>query len=136
MRRAAGNGRASGETRTAAALGTTVVGSVGLRAEPAREAPNGRASGPLAMTHVLFEASTGSARRVAHRLPPAFRLPLRAVQRRVKYVAGLVARRWHRSLQLRVIGTTLVISVAVVAILGIFLIQQIANGLLAHQRTQ
>ena len=136
MRRAAGNGRASGETRTAAALGTTVVDSVGLRAEPARETPNGRASGPLGVTHALFEAGTGSARLVAHRLPPAFRRLLRALQRRVMSVAGLVARRWHRSLQLRVIGTTLVISVAVVAILGIFLIQQIANGLLAHQRTQ
>jgi two-component system sensor histidine kinase MtrB len=45
-------------------------------------------------------------------------------------LAGLVARRWHRSLQLRVIGTTLVVSVAVVAVLGIFLMQQIANGLL------
>src|SRR5215470_6822126 len=134
MRRAAGNGRASGETRTAAALGTTVVDSVGLRAQPAREAPNGRASGPLGVTHALFEAGTGSARLVAHRLPPAFRRLLRALQRRVMSVAGLVARRWHRSLQLRVIGTTLVISVAVVAILGIFLIQQIANGLLDSER--
>ncbi len=50
-------------------------------------------------------------------------------------VAGWVARRWHRSLQLRVIGTTLVVSVAVVAILGIFLIQQIATGLLNSERT-
>src|SRR5215468_6090548 len=134
MRRAAGNGRASGETRTAAALGTTVVDSVGLRAEPARETPNGRASGPLGVTHALFEAGTGSARLVAHRLPPAFRRLLRALQRRVMSVAGLVARRWHRSLQLRVIGTTLVISVAVVAVLGIFLMQQIAGGLHNSER--
>jgi two-component system sensor histidine kinase MtrB len=45
-----------------------------------------------------------------------------------------VARRWHRSLQLRVIGTTLVVSVAVVAVLGVFLMQQIASGLLDNER--
>jgi two-component system sensor histidine kinase MtrB len=56
-------------------------------------------------------------------------------RRRVRSIAGLASRRWHRSLQLRVIGTTLVISVAVVAVLGIFLIQQIANGLLEQERT-
>jgi two-component system sensor histidine kinase MtrB len=112
------------------------VDSIGGRAEPARETANGRASGPLGATHALFESGTASARLVAHRLPPAFQRPLRTVRRRVNSVAGLVARRWHRSLQLRVIGTTLVVSVAVVAILGIFLIQQIATGLLEHERTQ
>jgi two-component system sensor histidine kinase MtrB len=45
-----------------------------------------------------------------------------------------VARRWHRSLHLRIIGTTLVISMAVVVVLGIFLVQQIANGLLNTER--
>jgi two-component system sensor histidine kinase MtrB len=59
---------------------------------------------------------------------------LRAARRRAGSVAGLVSRRWHRSLQLRVIGTTLVISVAVVAVLGIFLMQQIASGLLNSER--
>jgi two-component system, OmpR family, sensor histidine kinase MtrB len=136
MRRAAGNKSAPGEARTATALGTTAVDSIGVRAEPARESANGRASGPLGATHALFETGAGSARLVAHRLPPAFQRLLRTVRRRVKSVAGLVVRRWHRSLQLRVIGTTLVVSVAVVAILGIFLIQQIANGLLDHERTQ
>jgi two-component system, OmpR family, sensor histidine kinase MtrB len=42
---------------------------------------------------------------------------------------------WHRSLQLRVISTTIVVSVAVVAVLGIFLDNQIASGLLANERT-
>src|SRR4029077_2669086 len=46
----------------------------------------------------------------------------------------LLARRWHRSLQLRVIGTTLVVSVVVVAVLGIFLVQQIASGLFNSAR--
>ena len=136
MRRAAGSGSAPGEARTAATLGAAAVDSAGLQAEPARETVNARASGPLGATHALFEAGTGSARLVAHQLPPAFQRLLRTAQRRVNSAAGLVVRRWHRSLQLRVIGTTLVVSVAVVAILGIFLIQQIANGLVAHQRTQ
>ena len=59
---------------------------------------------------------------------------LRAARRRAGSLAGLVARRWHRSLQLRVIGTTLVVSVAVVAVLGIFLMQQIAGGLHNSER--
>ena len=93
MKKATSNGQTSNKTRTTAALSTTVVDSVGLRAEPAREAPNGRASGPLGVTHALFEAGTGSARLVAHRLPPAFRRLLRALQRRVMSVADLVTRR-------------------------------------------
>jgi two-component system, OmpR family, sensor histidine kinase MtrB len=67
-------------------------------------------------------------------LPPALRAVLRAARHRVGSLAGLVARRWQRSLQLRVIGTTLVISVAVVAVLGVFLMQQIASGLLNSER--
>jgi two-component system sensor histidine kinase MtrB len=59
---------------------------------------------------------------------------LRAAWRQAGSLAGLMARRWHRSLQLRVIGTTLVVSVAVVAVLGIFLMQQIASGLLNNER--
>jgi two-component system, OmpR family, sensor histidine kinase MtrB len=59
---------------------------------------------------------------------------LGAARRRGGSLAGLVSRRWHRSLQLRVIGTTLVISIAVVAVLGIFLMQQIASGLLDSER--
>ena len=57
-----------------------------------------------------------------------------AARRQAGSLAGLVARRWHRSLQLRVIGTTLVVSVAVVAVLGIFLMQQIAGGLHNSER--
>ena len=43
-----------------------------------------------------------------------------------------VRQRWHRSLQLRVIGTTLVISAMMIAVLGFFLTEQIADGLLAN----
>jgi two-component system, OmpR family, sensor histidine kinase MtrB len=45
-------------------------------------------------------------------------------------VARNARTRWRRSLQLRVVTATLVLSVVVVAVLGFFLIQQIANGLL------
>ncbi len=69
-----------------------------------------------------------------HGFPPTIRVVLRAARRRAGSLAGLVSRRWHRSLQLRVIGTTLAISVAVVAVLGIFLMQQIASGLLNSER--
>jgi two-component system sensor histidine kinase MtrB len=53
----------------------------------------------------------------------------------VRSAAGRLLRVWHKSLQLRVIGTTIVVSVVVVAVLGIFLVNQIAAGLLASERT-
>ena len=57
------------------------------------------------------------------------------IYRRGKALAGQFRRRWHRSLQLRVIATTLMISVVVVAALGFFLMQQITTGLLNNERT-
>ena len=44
--------------------------------------------------------------------------------------------RWNRSLQLRVVGTTLAASVLVVAVLGFFVMQQIASGLLDSTEKQ
>jgi len=41
--------------------------------------------------------------------------------------------RWRRSLQLRVVATTLLLSAAVVAVLGFFLLQQITDGLLRNK---
>jgi two-component system sensor histidine kinase MtrB len=72
--------------------------------------------------------------RVAHRFAPPLRATLRIARRQVGSLGSLLARRWHRSLQLRVIGTTLVVSVVVVAVLGIFLVQQIASGLFSNAR--
>jgi two-component system sensor histidine kinase MtrB len=72
--------------------------------------------------------------RGAHRFAPALRATLRLARRQAGSLAGLLARRWQRSLQLRVIGTTLVVSVVVVAVLGIFLVQQIAGGLFSNAR--
>jgi two-component system sensor histidine kinase MtrB len=47
-------------------------------------------------------------------------------------VLGPLRARWHRSLQLRIVGSTLAISAIVVAVLGFFLMQQIAGGLLQN----
>ena len=74
-------------------------------------------------------------RPAARRLPPRARRAIRVAQRRAKVVAGRLRRRWHRSLQLRVAATTLVICVVVVTVLGFFLVQQIASGLLNSTRT-
>jgi two-component system, OmpR family, sensor histidine kinase MtrB len=69
------------------------------------------------------------------RLPPQVRRALRTLDRRARMVAGRMRRRWHRSLQLRVVATTLVICVVVVTVLGFFLVQQIESGLLNSART-
>ena len=74
-------------------------------------------------------------RRAGRRLPPRVRRALRTLDRRARLVAGRMRRRWHRSLQLRVVATTAVISVVVVTVLGFFLVQQIESGLLNSART-
>ena len=43
-----------------------------------------------------------------------------------------VKQRWRRSLQLRVVSTTLVISATMIAVLGFFLTEQIAYGLVTN----
>jgi two-component system, OmpR family, sensor histidine kinase MtrB len=65
-------------------------------------------------------------------LPHRVTITLRTVLRLQHSLTGKVRRRWHRSLQLRVIGTTLVISAMMIAVLGFFLTEQIADGLLAN----
>ncbi|SDQ89662.1 MtrAB system histidine kinase MtrB [Thermostaphylospora chromogena] len=59
----------------------------------------------------------------------------RGVRRRTRRAAGRVRRVWRRSLQLRVVTSTLVISVAVVAVLGVFLMQQITTTMVTAKRT-
>ncbi|WP_433328773.1 MtrAB system histidine kinase MtrB [Spirillospora sp. CA-294931] len=54
---------------------------------------------------------------------------LRLLRRVVRAGAGRVYTRWRRSIQVRVVTSTLFISAIVVAILGIFLMQQISNAL-------
>ncbi len=51
-------------------------------------------------------------------------------QRAARGLVRAVHTRWRRSLQLRVVSTTLVISALVTAVLGFFLMQQVQSGLL------
>ncbi len=91
---------------------------------PLQERPAGRGHGASALRQAILR-----------RLPPEARRALRYGRRRLRALAARLRKRWHRSLQLRVVGTTLVTSTVVVAILGFFLIQQIDNGLLADNLT-
>jgi two-component system sensor histidine kinase MtrB len=65
-------------------------------------------------------------------LPHRVTIALRALLRWEHSVIVKGRQRWNRSLQLRVIGTTLVISTTMIAVLGFFLTEQIADGLLAN----
>jgi two-component system sensor histidine kinase MtrB len=62
-------------------------------------------------------------------LPHRLTMGIRSVLRLQHVVVSKVRQRWHRSLQLRVVGTTLVISATMIAVLGFFLTEQIAEGL-------
>ncbi|MEO3808667.1 MtrAB system histidine kinase MtrB [Sphaerisporangium sp. B11E5] len=55
---------------------------------------------------------------------------VRGVRRRARRTAGKARRVWRRSLQLRVVTSTLVISMTVVAVLGFFLMQMIDTAVL------
>jgi two-component system sensor histidine kinase MtrB len=65
-------------------------------------------------------------------LPSRVRRWLFAARRRQRRVVAQIRIRWHRSLQLRVVSTTLILSVLVIAVLGFFLVQAIAAGLLSN----
>lgn len=65
-------------------------------------------------------------------LPHRLTITIRTLLRWEHSVIAKVRHRWHRSLQLRVVGTTLVISATVIAVLGFFLTWQIADGLLLN----
>jgi two-component system, OmpR family, sensor histidine kinase MtrB len=68
-------------------------------------------------------------------LPHELTMAIRSLLRWEHLILAKVKHRWHRSLQLRVVGTTLVISAAVIAVLGFFLTEQIADGLLLNAET-
>jgi two-component system, OmpR family, sensor histidine kinase MtrB len=101
-----------------------VPGRLSLGLTAFRDVLSADGDGPLA----------GVADGLRRRLPPPVRRVLRSVRRQARALLGRLRRRWHRSLQLRVVATTLVISALVVAVLGLFLVQQITGGLLANQR--
>jgi two-component system, OmpR family, sensor histidine kinase MtrB len=69
-------------------------------------------------------------RAVGRRLPARVKRWLRVGRRWQRKALARVKFRWHRSLQLRVVSTTLLLSVLVIAVLGFFLIQSVAAGLL------
>jgi two-component system, OmpR family, sensor histidine kinase MtrB len=62
-------------------------------------------------------------------LPHRLTVGIRTLLRWQHSVVAKLRSRWHRSLQLRVVGTTLLISASVIAVLGFFLTWQINNGL-------
>ena len=71
-------------------------------------------------------------RTVIRWLPARAKVWLRTGRRWQRSVFAGVRLRWHRSLQLRVVSATLVLSVLVIAVLGFFLIQSVAAGLLSN----
>jgi two-component system, OmpR family, sensor histidine kinase MtrB len=70
-------------------------------------------------------------RAIIRRLPGRAKRWLRVGRRWQRSAVAQVRLRWHRSLQLRVVSTTLVLSILVIAVLGFFLVQSIAAGLLS-----
>ncbi|MGH3183145.1 MAG: hypothetical protein ACRDOE_14760, partial [Streptosporangiaceae bacterium] len=71
-------------------------------------------------------------RAIIGRLPSRVRRWLFAGRRWQRGVVARIRLRWHRSLQLRVVSTTLALSVLVIAVLGFFLVQSVAAGLLTN----
>ena len=72
---------------------------------------------------------------VLRRLPSGVQRGLFTGRRWQRHIVAQVRSRWHRSLQLRVVSTTLVLSALVIALLGFFLVVQISSGLLTSAET-
>ena len=106
-------------------------------APPVVAAPPGTAavSSPSAQRRDVREAWEMALRRkktvrwVVSWLPHRATILIRGTLRWEHSVIAKVRSRWHRSLQLRVVGTTLVISATMIAVLGFFLTEQISAGL-------
>src|ERR1700722_19034406 len=70
-------------------------------------------------------------REILRRLPARVRRRVWSARRWQRRLTAQLRSRWHRSLQLRVVATTLLLSALVIAVLGFFLVQSIAAGLLS-----
>jgi two-component system, OmpR family, sensor histidine kinase MtrB len=70
-------------------------------------------------------------REILRRMPARIRRRVWASRRWQRRVTAQMRSRWHRSLQLRVVATTLLLSALVIAVLGFFLVNAIANGMLS-----
>jgi two-component system, OmpR family, sensor histidine kinase MtrB len=83
---------------------------------------------------VLGRGTTSGRVRAAWRTAsPGWRSrPARVLRGRAETALAPLTGRWHRSVQLRVVATTLTISIVVVAVLGFFLMQQAAGALLSN----
>jgi two-component system, OmpR family, sensor histidine kinase MtrB len=73
--------------------------------------------------------------RIIRRLPERVKRWGLAGRRWQRQATAQMNSRWHRSLQLRVVVTTLALSALVIAVLGFYLVQLIANGLLTSAET-
>ncbi|MEU8271202.1 MtrAB system histidine kinase MtrB [Sphaerisporangium sp. NPDC049002] len=82
---------------------------------------------PTSSSGAVRSASRPKAKRKTRRTP---RQIVRGVRRRARRAVGRVRRIWRRSLQLRVVTSTMVISMIVVAVLGTFLTQMITKAVL------
>ncbi len=71
-------------------------------------------------------------RAIIRRLPGNLKRTMKAARRWERRRVAQLRGRWHRSLQLRVVATTLLLSALVIAVLGFFLTQAIANGMLSN----
>ena len=69
-------------------------------------------------------------RAIIRRLPARSKRWLRIGRRWQRSAVRADQLRWHDSLQLQIVSTTLLLSVLVIAVLGFFLIQSVAAGLL------
>src|SRR6185437_3094256 len=58
----------------------------------------------------------------------------RATVRRLNRIGAWLVSRWQHSLQFRVAATTLLVSGVVVLIVGIFIVDQVSNGILRAKR--
>jgi two-component system, OmpR family, sensor histidine kinase MtrB len=74
-------------------------------------------------------------RAVIRRLPDGLGRSLLAANRWRRQLVARLRSRWNRSLQLRVVGTTLVLSALVIAVLGFYLVQLTATGLQHNAET-
>jgi two-component system, OmpR family, sensor histidine kinase MtrB len=104
----------------------------------ARSAASGAAASAVGVTAPGADPAT---RRIVS--PEAMRRLARRARRHagrlrhsVAVAVGQVSACWRRSLQLRVVTTTLVVSAVVVTLLGFYLMQQIASGQLLAQARQ
>ena len=136
MERSAFNPDAAGSVPVSPPVAAASVPAAPAQGTPAQGTP---APAPAAPSHRdVRDAWEMSLRRkklvrwVVSWLPHGLTILIRSLLRVEHLVTGKVKYRWRRSLQLRVVGTTLVISATMIAVLGFFLTEQIAYGLLTN----